>query len=323
MFKILIIFIAINSISCISKPPDIIIPNRPNPMKVQQGEQDEKEGDQKVIIPEKITVEMPEYKTDEENTENRKASAGSETELVSYKNVELEIKPKTEYYKGGAVQYPYIKNRVYQIFTSVDKLTSIQLEPGENLVAPPVSGNTEVFEVVYSYSYDNGKQRASIYVMPWEANKSTTLFLNTDKRTYAFMLYSYQRTFMPLVTFSYPLEMQQAIQKKAQEMNTDIVISGYITDLDFNYEIIPHSPHKPRWMPTHVFTDGIKTYINFPSASRASYAPVLFEIKSGERVIVNYRVKNTYYIVDRVLNHAELVLDINEGNIITVKKRDE
>jgi type IV secretion system protein VirB9 len=282
----------------------------------------EEEGKEPPFVP-AITVDLPEFRLPEEAGAERRAEQEG-TALVYSRNSSLEVKPREENYKGGAVVYPYLPNRVYQIFTAIEQLTSIQLEPGEELRSPPASGNTDVFEVQFTYSQENGKPRAQIYIMPFVAGKHTTLFINTSKRTYSFTLYSYQNTFMPLVSFTYPLQVQEAIQRQIEARDNDIYISGRLTDMDFNYLIIPHSPHKPRWMPSLVFNDGIKTYIYFPSAGRASFAPVLFEVNAkDERVIVNYRVKGTYYIVDRILSQAELVLDVNEGNIITIKRNSE
>jgi type IV secretion system protein VirB9 len=271
----------------------------------------------------RISVDLPEFMLPEESGAGARADREG-TALVSSQNASLEVKPSLEHYKGGAVVYPWLPNRVYQIFTALDQLTAIQLEPGEELRSPPASGNTEAFEVQFTYSQENGRPRAQIYIMPFVPGKNTTLFINTSKRTYSFTLYSYQNTFMPLVSFTYPLQIQETLQRQIETRDTDIYISGRLVDMDFNYLIIPHSPHKPRWMPSLVFNDGVKTYIYFPSAGRASYAPVLFEVNSkDERVIVNYRVKGTYYIVDRVLSRAELVLDVNEGNIITIRRNAE
>jgi type IV secretion system protein VirB9 len=283
--------------------------------------QEEGEGSEPYIP--RLSVELQEFYLPEETAADR-APAEEGVPLVSSRNTALEIKPKPEYYKGGAVVYPYLANHVYQIFTAIEQLTAIQLEPGEELKSPPASGNTDVFEVQFTYSQENGRPRAQIYIMPFVAGKHTTLFINTSKRTYSFTLYSYQNTFMPLVSFTYPLQVQDAIRQQIESRDNDIYLSGRLTDMDFNYLIIPHSPHKPRWMPSLVFNDGVKTYIYFPSAGRASFAPVLFEVNTkDERVIVNYRVKGTYYIVDRVLTRAELVLDVNEGNIITIKRNQE
>ncbi|MDR2094651.1 MAG: TrbG/VirB9 family P-type conjugative transfer protein [Treponema sp.] len=299
-------------------PEPFTIPPVPNPSR--PGRETAEDGE--AVVP-RLSVEVPEFELPVEGPPAENPPPREGTGLVTSQNFTLEVKPKREFYRGGAVVYPYLVNHVYQIFTAVEQLTNIQLEPGEELVSPPASGNTDVFEVQFSYSQENGKQRAQIYVMPFLAGKTTTLFINTNKRTYSFMLYSYQATFMPLVSFTYPLQMQEAVRRHIENSSSDIPIAGTITDLDFNYDIIPHSPYKPRWMPSLVFNDGIKTYIYFPSAGRASYAPVLFELNAKkERVIVNYRVKGTYYIVDRVLSSAELILDVNEGNVITIKRKD-
>ena len=290
------------------------IPPVPNPGKIQKQEQKNNP-----FVP-PLTVEMPVFNLPEGGAASDRAPSEG-LALVAAQNINLEIKPKKENYRGGAVVYPYLPNYVYQIFTAVDKLTCIQLEPGEELVSPPASGNTDVFEVRFAYSRENGQNRAQIYVMPYVSGRNTTMFINTSKRTYSFMVYSYPTIFMPLVSFTYPQQMQEAMRRQINE-TTDFAVAGNYTNLDFNYDIVPHSPFKPRWMPTIVFNDGVKTYIYFPSAVRASYAPVLFEVNSkNERLVVNYRVKGTYYIVDRVLQRAELVLDVNEGNVVTIKRR--
>jgi type IV secretion system protein VirB9 len=309
MMKVFLAFFCAAFVSCQSAP--IEIPKVPNPSRAQyQPDQPDK------LLPD--SIEIPVF--DLPDTVQEKAQAEG-LALVALQNLQLEIIPRKENYRGGAVVYPYVANYVYQIFTALEKLTCVQLEPGEELVSPPASGNTDVFEVRFAYSREGGTQRAQIYIMPYLANKNTTLFINTNKRSYSFMVYSYPTIFMPLVSFSYPLQIREAMRQQI-ESNTDIPISGGITNLHFEYEIIPHSPFKPRWMPSLVFDDGEKTYFYFPSAVRASYAPVLFELNSkNERVIVNYRVKGTYYIVDRVLPKAELVLDVNEGNIITIRRR--
>jgi type IV secretion system protein VirB9 len=324
MKKPLFVLCALALISCATPPPPVEIPEEPNPSNPEVQREGEAQWDLGTASPEspfvpQLSVDLPEYYLPEEAIRNQPAPEG--TVLVTSQNSTLEIRPKKEYYRGGAVVYPYLDNHVYQIFTALEQLTNIQLEPGEELVAPPASGNTDVFAVQFSYAQENGRPRANIYIMPYMAGKNTTLFINTNKRTYSFMVYSYNTTFMPLVSFNYPQQLQEAIRQRIENSNNDIAISGSLTNLDFNYVIIPHSPNKPRWMPTLVFNDGSKTYIYFPSAGRASYAPVLFEVNSkNERVIVNYRVKGTYYIVDRVLSQAELVLDVNEGNIITIKR---
>jgi type IV secretion system protein VirB9 len=61
--------------------------------------------------------------------------------------------------------------------------------------------------------------------------------------------------------------------------------------------------------PVRVFDDGKKTYIQISEAAKNREAPVLVVIGSdGKQEMVNYRVKNDMYIVDRLFDRAQLVL---------------
>ena len=61
--------------------------------------------------------------------------------------------------------------------------------------------------------------------------------------------------------------------------------------------------------PVRVFDDGKKTYIQISQAARNREAPVLVVIGAdGKQEMVNYRVKDDMYIVDRLFEKAELIL---------------
>ena len=61
--------------------------------------------------------------------------------------------------------------------------------------------------------------------------------------------------------------------------------------------------------PVRVFDDGKKTYIQISQAARNREAPVLVVIgPDGKQEMVNYRVKDDMYIVDRLFERAELIL---------------
>jgi type IV secretion system protein TrbG len=61
--------------------------------------------------------------------------------------------------------------------------------------------------------------------------------------------------------------------------------------------------------PVRVFDDGQKTFIQISHDTQTREAPVLVVLgKDGKQEMVNYRVKGDMYIVDRLFDHAELVL---------------
>ena len=61
--------------------------------------------------------------------------------------------------------------------------------------------------------------------------------------------------------------------------------------------------------PQRVFDDGSKTYIQMSTNIANREAPVLLVLgPDGKGEIVNYRMKDQTYIVDRLFEHAQLVL---------------
>ncbi len=61
--------------------------------------------------------------------------------------------------------------------------------------------------------------------------------------------------------------------------------------------------------PVRVFDDGKETYIQISAAAKNREAPVLVVIGAdGKQEMVNYRVKDDMYIVDRLFERAELIL---------------
>lgn len=89
--------------------------------------------------------------------------------------------------------------------------------------------------------------------------------------------------------------------------------------LDFNYRIEPQGRHAPGWTPEHVFDDGHKTYVKFPSDISTMEIPPLFVVgPHGEAELVNYRFENGYYVVDRLFSAAELKLGAKDPQLVRI-----
>ena len=147
-------------------------------------------------------------------------------------------------------------------------------------------------------------EQQHIYIKPTRPDLDTTLCINTDRRSYILELHSYDEAWMAAVAWRYPqdevaqlestLDQQQAL---AQSSTT----TGVSVDkLNFGYGVAVMSG-RPQWVPIQVFDDAHKTYIRFPAAMLDREAPALFVVSStGDTQLVNYRVKNDTYIVDRL-----------------------
>lgn len=61
------------------------------------------------------------------------------------------------------------------------------------------------------------------------------------------------------------------------------------------------------WRPTRVYSDGQKTYIQFPRSISGQDEPVLFVVSGGQNRIVNYRRKSSMMVLDHNIDRAVLV----------------
>ena len=73
--------------------------------------------------------------------------------------------------------------------------------------------------------------------------------------------------------------------------------------LDFSYSV----SGRASWKPKRVYSDGTKTYIQFPTSIASQDAPVLFVVSGGQNRIVNYRMKNDMMIADYAIEKAVLM----------------
>jgi type IV secretion system protein TrbG len=72
-----------------------------------------------------------------------------------------------------------------------------------------------------------------------------------------------------------------------------------------------------------VYSDGIKTYIQFPPAMRHDEAPALVAIGADDREqLVNYRLSSDRYVVDKVLRRAALIAGVGSDQVKVEILRD-
>ncbi len=96
-------------------------------------------------------------------------------------------------------------------------------------------------------------------------------------------------------------------------------------NLDFGSRL---SGDDPGWKPLRVYTDGAKTYIQFPPDVANASAPVLVGLADDGNwfadpttQMVNYRMQGDRYVVDRVLDRAALIAGVGSGETRVVISR--
>jgi type IV secretion system protein TrbG len=223
----------------------------------------------------------------------------------------------------NAIQvYPYSSGALYRLYSAVNQVSDVALQPGEKLVSVS-TGDTVRWIVGDTTSGEGAVQQVHILVKPIAADLKTNLVITTERRTYHLELESTESTYMSSLSWTYPADDLIAIRKKNEALTgTDtIAMDGAqnFDNLNFRYKISGDAA----FAPARVFDDGAKVYIQFPSSLPQGEAPPLFvQGSNGKPALVNYRVKGNTYIVDRLFAVAELRLGTKPQAVVKIYRTD-
>jgi type IV secretion system protein VirB9 len=149
------------------------------------------------------------------------------------------------------------------------RISDIGLQPGE-IVQNVSLGDPTMWSCPPAISGSGAEQRTHLMCKPADAGLETTLAIQTNRRSYSIELVSTQKNYMPIVGWSYPEDQVASWAAYQQQMGTPqqtIPGDGYI-----RYDL---SGDNPPWRPITAYSDGKKTYIQFPPAMAYGKAPVL------------------------------------------------
>lgn len=219
--------------------------------------------------------------------------------------------------EDGEVQYLY-GSTLPTLVCSPTQVCAIRLQVGE-VVNDVHVGDKVRWKVTPATAGKGATETTLVIVKPIDAGLSTNLIVTTDRRVYTIKLISSQRDWMPVMSFFYPDEAEKewAAYRERQDRetrNNTLPTGQNIANLDFNFALKGDAPN---WKPVRVYTDGTKTYIQFPAGSLNGTAPALVALgkKDGllakrDEEIVNYRVIGDRYVVDKVLDEAALIVGV-------------
>jgi type IV secretion system protein VirB9 len=148
-----------------------------------------------------------------------------------------------------------------------------------------------------------GGQAIHLIVKPSEAGLVTSMVVTTSRRTYHIQLKSHPSQYMARIGFEYPEDVSMKLADINARLETGGIPGTAHDKLNFSYSISGSAS----WRPKRVYSDGAKTYIQFPRSISGQDAPVLFVVSGGQNRIVNYRMKNDMMIVDYAVDKAVLV----------------
>ncbi len=238
---------------------------------------------------------------------------------VGVANRQAMIEPTRDGYINAMQVYPFAPGALYRLYAAPQKVSDIALQPGETLIAIS-SGDTVRWMVSDTSSGTGTSKQVHILAKPFASGLKTNLVITTDRRSYHLELESTDHTYMAALSWTYPndeiiaLKQQNDEAKAAAPIDTGISLSS----LNFDYTI---SGDNPSWKPLRAFDDGRRVYIEFPATLDRGEAPPLFVIgEGGSTDLVNYRVRDNYYIVDQIFAAAELRLGKEKQQIVRIMR---
>lgn len=196
------------------------------------------------------------------------------------------------------------------------RVCMIELQPGEHIVGEPHIGDAVRWNISPG-SYGSGDDVTSLIIFkPQQPGLDTNLLVTTDRRAYYLRLISKAQEYVARAAFAYPSDDVRKWQKysadqreKAREerRNSELTPAMIAVErMNFDYVVRGGNEHI---RPVRVFDDGSKTYVQMPHEIQHRESPALMVLGSdGKGEMVNYRVQNQTYIVDRLFDRAELIL---------------
>jgi len=244
-------------------------------------------------------------------------------ERIETANERAKIEPDMGRFLNAVQIYPFMEGALYQLYAAPEQVTDIALEPGERLNSIS-AGDTVRWVVGDTISGGAAGERTHILVKPIAPGLKTNLVIATDRRAYHLELRSFRETYMAAISWTYP---QDQLAKRRGENDRNIekaasVIAAGVNpdDLKFRYAI---EGDRPPWRPIRAFDNGRQVFIQFPEAIAQGEAPPLFVLSvRGEPELVNYRMRGSYYVVDRLFSAAELRLGEKRQAVVRIVRTD-
>ena len=219
----------------------------------------------------------------------------------------------------------------------------IELETAETLVDNPIAGDQARW-IITTARTGKGGASTLVIVKPKACDVTTNLILSTDRRIYDLDLDSPpcparstnpKRPYTRHLRFSYPSESDgitvraaresrltesaDSLSREPERFSVTESVGKSDTVLNTRYRVVRESrgplgllgskrPAFP-WQPTRIADDGSHVYVSLPAAARKYASPVLYALEDdGSRTIVNYNLRDTVIVTDRLFKRGVLVI---------------
>ena len=202
------------------------------------------------------------------------------------------------------------------------QVCDVALQPGEVVNSIHI-GDKVRWSVMPGVAGGGLDRTTHLIVKPSDAGLISSMLVYTDKRIYSIKLISTQSQWTPLTAFTYPQSAEAAwanygatVVETTGPGKSVPAGAGSGADLDFDYGITSDAS----WRPIRVYSVAGKTFIQFPKAMQYGSAPALIGLahdgswfSSPSETMLRYRIAGDRYVVDGLLDHAELVSGVGSA----------
>ena len=213
---------------------------------------------------------------------------------------------------NSTMVFSYAPDQLYKIYCRTGYLTDIELHKGEK-VSFVGGGDTSSWAI----NSTTVAGTPHIYIKPVVKTSTTNIIITTDKRSYQ-LIVNTSDWYNPMVRWTYgqeELEVSLAQQAKDDRTITSRLGVTNPENLHFKYKVTCKGDAEK---PQMVFDDGEKTYIRFAKASKR--LPALFIREKGHKSVslANFKVKDNTYMLDRLIDQAEL--RFSDEAVVSIKR---
>jgi type IV secretion system protein TrbG len=211
--------------------------------------------------------------------------------------------------------FPYSRDQIYRVLTAPLKLTTIELEKGEKLIADPAMGDSIQWEI------DDDKSN-HIFIKPHKADLVNTLHITTNKREYDFTIIASPAGgfFYQTVRFQYPhspMTRVTSLDDQSTTADRGGVDSGSVSvapdKLNWDYSV----DGRAEFTPEVVFDDGHAIWMRMPQ--KAQSWPVPFIKDHGDDVVANFIRRGDFLVLQRLAD--EVVLRSGKDEVTVTRGR--
>jgi type IV secretion system protein TrbG len=308
---------------CASQKPDIVVgpDTRLVPAQLQADSAEPK------LVEVKVPVVEPQLRPLQAGTSSGQSAAGNVLQTIAQATASATCQPTPAGFIDAVEYYDYAPGVVYTAITSPGFVTTIALEPGEEL-SSCAAGDTTRWIVQSVYAGSGTERQTLILVKPRLPDLATNMVITTDQRIYQVDLRSVAvGVYQTMIAWHYPFNDLVVINRQLsqqQDRQASVLEDNFnLSNMNFNYLILKQKGATPPWTPLRAFDDGAKTFIEFPPELGVTAAPPLFVLGSnGDAQIVNYRIQGNYYVVDQLFNEAELRLGQSPQTIVRIVRAE-